>query len=90
MADPDHIYDPDDWEYTMPWRDRDQLAEDSEVQFQGVKRFKTLIGGPDKFCAMIANEYSWFDTEAEAEAAWKADAVSPSEPCHDAEFGMKP
>lgn len=79
MADPNHVYDPDDWEYTIPWQDRDQLAEDCEVQFQGVKRFKTLIDGPDKFCVMIDHEYHWFDTVAEAEAAYKADMADSAQ-----------
>jgi hypothetical protein len=72
MAEPDHIYDPDDWEYTMPWQDRQQLAEDCEVEFQGIKRFKTLINGPDKFCVMVGDGYEWFDTQDEAAAAFKA------------------
>jgi hypothetical protein len=79
MAEPDHIYDPDDWEYTMPWQDRDQLAEDTEVEHAGIKRFKTLINGPDKFCVFIGGGYEWFNTLGEAEAAWKADADCPQE-----------
>lgn len=74
MVEPNHIYDPDDWEYTMPWQDRDQLAEDCEVEFQGIKRFKTLINGPDKFCVKVGDGYEWFDTRDEAEAAFKAGA----------------
>ena len=67
------VFDPDDWEYTMPWEDRDQLAASCEVEHQGIKRFKTLIDGPDKFCVRVDGEYCWFDTKAEAEAAWKAE-----------------
>jgi hypothetical protein len=76
MAEPDHIYNPDDWEYTMPWQDRDQLAEDCEVEHQGIVRFKTLVNGPDKFCVKVGDSYEWFNTQAEAEAAFKAAMLS--------------
>lgn len=76
MAEPDHIYDPDDWEYTMPWQDRDQLAEDCEVECQGIKRFETLIKGPEKFCVWVNGGYAWFNTRGEAEAAFKAAMLS--------------
>jgi len=72
MIEPDHIYDPDDWEYTMAWQERDQLAQDCEVEHQAIKRFKTLINGPDKFCVLIDNRYEWFDTLDAAQAAFDA------------------
>jgi hypothetical protein len=79
MADPDYVYDPDDWEYTHPWEDRDQVAEDAEVEFAGIKKFKTLVQGPDRFCVFVGNSYRWFNTMGEAEAAWKADADCPQD-----------
>ena len=79
MTDPDYIYDPHDWEYTLPWKDRNTLAQDWEVGFAGIGRFKTLIQGPDRFCVLVNNEYCWFDTMAEAEAAWQATLASAAQ-----------
>jgi len=75
MEQPDHIYDPDDWEYTALWTDRNDLADNCDVRFVGIKRFETLIKGPEYFCVWVGNDYQWFKTRGEAEAAWKADAA---------------
>lgn len=77
MSNPDYVYNPDDWEWTSPWADRNHLAEQCEVEFAGVVQFKTLVQGPDKFCVRIDGEYVWFDHKGEAEAAWKAEAAKP-------------
>lgn len=82
MADPDYIYDPDDWEYTSAWEDRADLAEDAkELRCPGdIKRYETLIKGPDKFAAQVPTdigedgdvhewELRWFDSEDEARKA---------------------
>lgn len=78
MSEPDFVYNPNDWEVTYLWSDRDHLAEEAEIEHAGIERFKTLIQGPDRFCAWIGNKYCWFESRAEAEAAWKADQ-SPQE-----------
>lgn len=75
MADPDYLYNPEDWEVTYSWGDRDNAAEDVEVEHCGIQKFATLTKGPDIFCVWLDNEYRWFKTRGEAEAAWKADAA---------------
>ena len=81
MPDPAYIYDPEEWDATFDYGDRDYLAEESlDALLPGVKRFKTLVHGPDKFAAMVAVtfdedgnpdelELQWFDSEQEAQAA---------------------
>ncbi len=77
---PAYVYDPDDWEATYHWGDRDDLAEHFEMETGGVRKVATLIQGPDRFVARIAlsrdengdpdeTEIQWFETEAEAKAA---------------------
>lgn len=78
MTDPDYVYDPDDWEYTMEWAERGLLADDTiRPQLGEIKRFCTLMKGPDKFAAYVLKadaadhgdvELRWFDSEAEARA----------------------
>lgn len=78
MADPDFIYDPDDWKYTSHYSERVNLVED--LRTSGVKLFKTLVHGPDKFVASVPIawdddgdpedwEWRWFDSKEDAEAA---------------------
>ncbi len=78
MADPDYIYDPDNWEYTMDYADRGDIAEGIDVG--EVREFATLEKGPAKFAAHVVvsrdddgdpdeTEIRWFDTEAGARAA---------------------
>lgn len=81
MANPDHFYDPDNWEYTYPWSMIHEFAEDDADLAPGeVKRVETLIRGPDKFVARVIvtrdEAGDWdkvetrvFDTEEEAKAA---------------------
>lgn len=79
MADPDFIYDPDDWEYTWSWDDR-QNATDDTIRYRlgEWKRFETLIQGPEKIAAYVLKqdakdesdiELRWFDSEEEAKRA---------------------
>lgn len=85
MADPDYIYDPDDWEFTFNWQDRNDLTEDAIRPFLGeMKRFCTLIEGPPKFAAYVLKsdaqdegdvELRWFNSEEEAK---RAIAVRPA------------
>jgi hypothetical protein len=79
VSNPDWIYDPDDWEYTMPWPDRSTLTEDTiKPRLGEIKRFCTLINGPEKFAAYVLKkdaqdegdvELQWFDSEAAAREA---------------------
>lgn len=76
-TEPDYCYDPENWEFTSLWVDRDMVHGEGEGLIPGeVLRIATLIKGPDKFVALIpgatdedASEIEWFDTEAEAQAA---------------------
>lgn len=79
MADPDFVFDPEDWECTYAWSDRADLAEAREVEHSDIVRFSTLVRGPDTYCARIDDEYRWFSTRAEAEAAWKTSQVPTGE-----------
>lgn len=79
MTNDKWIYDPEDWEYTCYWTDRNDLAD--ELRPETVKRFCTLLPGPDAFAATVPVswtdgeaddwEIQWFDTEADAIAATK-------------------
>lgn len=88
MSDkPDYVYDPEDWEATYSWDDRDCLTEDISLGAGEVKMFRTLIQGPNKYVAEITltlddegcpdeTEIRWFDT---LEAAQAAIAAMPKE-----------
>lgn len=79
--EPNFIYDPDDWECTYEWpQHKSELMEGRDLDPADVKRFCTLINGPDKFAARVVltrdddgepdeTEIQWFDTEAEARIA---------------------
>jgi hypothetical protein len=78
MSDPDYVYDPEDWEVTQEWSDRSYLVD--ELYVGELKRFSTLIQGPNKYAAHVVltrdeagdpdeTKIRWFDTEAEAKAA---------------------
>ena len=80
LASPDHIYDPEEWEFTFPYQVRNDLAEDV---CDDVKRYSTLINGPDVFAAKVPTEFTddgdviqeelrWFDSEEAARAALEA------------------
>lgn len=77
---PDHIYDPDDWEFTCTWEDRATLEPQDHISVGEVKRYATLLNGPDKFAAKVVvsrdengdpneTQIVWFDSEADARAA---------------------
>jgi hypothetical protein len=78
---PDYLYDPDDWEVTYHWSDRDEAAECADLRQIGeIKEFGTLIEGPKVFLAVVPTEWDddgspaawkdqWFNSEAEAKAA---------------------
>lgn len=90
MAEPDYVYDPEDWEATYDWRDRSLLADNLEVSHRRgqVQRLATLIKGPDKFVAEIVltrdeegdpdqTEIRWFDSEERCSACHRGAAVMP-------------
>lgn len=77
----DYIYLDEDWEVTLAWEDKDELADDIDVG--EVIGCKTLINGPDKFCARVVLSRDdagdldeqglvWFDDLETAEAAANA------------------
>lgn len=66
--EPDHVYNPDDWEYTVPWKDRYLLVD--EVPDEEIIRLCTLCNGPDYFAAKDSDEcWHWFRSRDEAESA---------------------
>lgn len=72
---PDHVYDPDDWEYSMPWEDRNELVEAWPTNKP--HRVATLIDGPTKWAVILwdeenGEEIRWFDSEEEAKAVLPA------------------
>ena len=73
--EPDYCYDPECWEFTSTWKDRDTVHGEGEGIPPGeAMRVCTLLAGPDKWVAEIpgaggAAEARWFDSEEEAKAA---------------------
>ena len=82
--DPDFIYDPDDWEMTYSWGDRDLLAEEyfegGRVLDRGPVEYATLIKGPAAWAVEVAltrdedgdpitTEIRWFTSLKGAQAA---------------------
>lgn len=70
--EPDHCYDPEDWEYTQSWEDRNEFVEQWDVNTP--HRVATLIDGPDRWCVLHWDEVngvetSWYNSEADARAA---------------------
>lgn len=67
---PNHCYDPENWEYTASWKERQLLID--ECPTNEIIRVSTLIDGPDKFALWLATEdeteQHWFDSREEAEA----------------------
>jgi len=83
---PDWCFDPEHWDYTCEWKDRDLLTDD--LPFGGVMKIATVASLPPKWAAHVAKtfdadgdpdetEVRWFDTEAEAIAARSALPTPP-------------
>ncbi|WP_454287126.1 hypothetical protein [Rhizobium arsenicireducens] len=79
--EPDFCFDPDEWEFTCDWADRNEVHGHGEA-LQGSEPMKiaTLIRGPSKWVADVPitwdvdgepdeTEIQWFDSEDEARAA---------------------
>jgi|UniRef100_A0A6H1ZB44 hypothetical protein len=79
--EPDFCYDPEEWEFTCDWAERDQVHGHGEA-LEGSEPMKvaTLIRGPSKWVADVLitwdvdgepdeTEIQWFDSEEEARAA---------------------
>jgi hypothetical protein len=81
-----HCYDPEDWEYTYAWEDRDEVHGHGENLKTGEAMLVfTLLRGPRKWVAKVPvsrdedgepteTEIRWFDSEEEADAALKGPA----------------
>lgn len=78
---PDFVYDPDGWEETYMWRDRNYLVEDQLDRYeQSPIEYATLIKGPPMWAVRVAltrdengdpdeTEIRWFTSLEEAQAA---------------------
>lgn len=81
VGDLDYCFDPEDWEFTCSWSERDQVHGYGESLMPGhPMRVCTLLKGPDKWVADVPitwdedgepdeTEIKWFDSEEEARAA---------------------
>jgi hypothetical protein len=73
---PDYCYD-EEWEYTMPWGDRETLLEYADLS-KPVPIY-TLYKGPTRWAVKVLTtddgdeEIVWFKTEDEARAALQED-----------------
>lgn len=94
---PDYIYEPDNWEYTCNWDDRDNLTEDSDLFCGEVREYATLIQGPPVYAAHVPisfdadgdfeeTEIQWFHSLEEATAAANR---KPDIPSND-DFSIEP
>ena len=81
MPDPDFIYNPDNWDCTYSWRDRDELTDGDDLDEP--HEFATLMIGPPKWAVEVVltpdqdgepdeTEIQWHDTREAALAARKA------------------
>ena len=79
---PDYVYDPDDWEFTCGWKDRDLLVDEMAIAggLHEPKEFSTLIKGPSVWAKDVVltrddegsadeTEVRWFTSLEEAEKA---------------------
>lgn len=84
MADPDFIYDPEDWEATFAWADRHELSDHCEIPVGTSREFATLTKGPTMWCVNVITswhedepdetELQWFDNAEDAAKAVSASA----------------
>lgn len=69
---PTYVFDPQDWEATYTWKERDDLITERS-EWNKVHEFATLYEGPTRFAVHHwtedVNEVRWYDTREEAEAA---------------------
>jgi hypothetical protein len=80
QPEPDYCFDPDNWEFTCHWSDRDQVhGHGDALNSSEPMRVATLMKGPDKWVADVPvtwdengdpdeTEVKWFSTEEEARA----------------------
>jgi len=88
--EPDFCYDPDEWEYTCDWEERDQVhGYGDALSVAEPMQVATLIRGPRKWVAKVPTswdengdpddtEIKWFDSEEAARAALAAPASEGS------------
>lgn len=89
-VEPDFCYDPNEWEFTCNWDERDQVHGYGEGLTRGEPmEVATLIRGPRKWVADVPvtwdehgdpdeTDIRWFDSEEEALAALAATATEGS------------
>ena len=65
---PHYCYDPDSWEYTMQWSQREELVEDWNCG--QAHKVATLIQGPDKWVAHIPIDATGFGDADDLETRW--------------------
>jgi hypothetical protein len=81
MANPDYVYDPDNWEVTYCWGERGELTDGPDTDGT-VYEFATLLKGPPTYAAWVVKtftedgddddgDWEWFRTREGAEAAVK-------------------
>lgn len=85
--EPDFCYDPEEWEFTCDWDERDEVHGHGEaLRLDKVMQVATLIRGPRKWVAEVPTSWTedgdpedteirWFDTEEAARAALAAPAT---------------
>ena len=77
---PDYIYDPDNWEETYNWEDRNLLVDEPMADLWKPKEFATLIKGPPMWAKEVVvtkdengdpdeTEVRWFKSLEDAERA---------------------
>ena len=65
---PHYCYDPESWEYTMQWSNREELVEDWDCG--QAHKVATLVQGPDKWVAHIPIDTTGFGEADDLETHW--------------------
>jgi len=76
---PDYCYDPDEWECTFTWKNRDDMFHDghvSHLDVGDVKHVVTLLKGPDKFAVNVVTKRDPDGDVEDSEIQWFDDAES--------------
>lgn len=87
-AEPDFVYDPNNWDCTYAWQDRAYVHADA-IPLGGAMRVATLFSGPDKWVACVPTwtddgdpdetRIEWFDSEEEAIARLAQRPATPAQ-----------
>lgn len=87
MADPDFIYDPEDWDATFDWGDRYEVSDRCEIEIGKARKFATLVKSTPVWCVNVVlsrdedgdpdkTELQWFDNEEDAAKAVAASVMA--------------